>query len=72
MNYSSNSDTITRDFFDSLLIEPRYIDSNLPSTKLELYGRTFDTPIITAALSHLTTDEEYIQSVEYVKKRLSI
>lgn len=53
MNYSSNSDTITRDYFDSLLIESRYIDSDLPSTKFELYGRTFDTPIMTAALSHL-------------------
>ena len=53
MNYSPNSDSITRDFFDTLLIEPRYIDSDLPSTKLELYGKTFDTPIMTAALSHL-------------------
>lgn len=53
MDYSSNSDKITRDFFDSLLLEPRYIDSNLPSTKMELYGQTFDTPIMTAALSHL-------------------
>ena len=58
MNYSSNSDTITRDFFDSLLIEPRYIDSDLPSTKLELYGKTFGTPIMTAALSHLGNTAE--------------
>lgn len=58
MNYSSNSDTITRDFFDSLLLEPRYIDSDLPSTKLELYGRTFDTPVMTAALSHLGNTAE--------------
>ncbi|MCR4954205.1 MAG: alpha-hydroxy-acid oxidizing protein [Treponema sp.] len=53
MEYTANSDKITRDYFDSLLLEPRYIDSTLPSTKLELYGRTFDTPIMTAALSHL-------------------
>jgi hypothetical protein len=53
MNYSSNSDTITRDYFDCLLLESRYIDSDLPSTKLELYGHTFDTPVMTAALSHL-------------------
>ena len=53
MEYTANSDKITWDFFDSLLIEPRYIDSDLPSTKLELYGRTFDTPVMTAALSHL-------------------
>ncbi len=58
MNYSSNSDTITRDFFDSLLLEPRYIDSDLPVTKLELYGRTFDTPVMTAALSHLGNTAE--------------
>ena len=59
MNYSSNSDTITRDYFDSLLLESRYIDSDLPSTKLELYGRTFDTPVMTAALSHLGNTAEY-------------
>ena len=53
MEYTANSDKITRDYFDSLLIEPRYIDSDLPSTKFELYGKTFDTPIMTAALSHL-------------------
>lgn len=58
MNYSSNSDTITRDFFDSLLLEPRYIDSDLSGTKLELYGRTFDTPVMTAALSHLGNTAE--------------
>lgn len=58
MDYTANSDKITRDFFDSLLIEPRYIDSDLPSTKLELYGRTFDTPVMTAALSHLGNTAE--------------
>ena len=58
MEYTANSDKITRDFFDSLLIEPRYIDSDLPSTKLELYNRTFDTPVMTAALSHLGNTAE--------------
>lgn len=53
MDYSSNSDKITRDFFDSLLLETRYLDSGIPSTKMELFGETFDTPIMTAALSHL-------------------
>ncbi|MCQ2580054.1 MAG: alpha-hydroxy-acid oxidizing protein [Treponemataceae bacterium] len=53
MEYSANSERITRDFFDSLLIEPRYLDSGLASTKLNLFGKTFDTPIMTAALSHL-------------------
>lgn len=49
----SNSDDITRDYFDSLLLETRYLDSGLASTRLELFGHTFDTPIMTAALSHL-------------------
>ena len=53
MEYTADSDKITRDYFDSLLLESRYIDSLLPDTKLELYGRTFDTPIMTTALSHL-------------------
>ncbi|MEJ6952244.1 alpha-hydroxy acid oxidase [Natronospora cellulosivora (SeqCode)] len=48
-----NSNQITRDYFDSLLIELRYIDSVIPSTTFELYGEKFSTPIMTAALSHL-------------------
>jgi isopentenyl diphosphate isomerase/L-lactate dehydrogenase-like FMN-dependent dehydrogenase len=48
-----DSDQITRDYFDSLLVEMRHIDAVIPSTKLELYGETFDTPIMMAALSHL-------------------
>lgn len=53
MEYSSNSDKITREYFNSLLLETRYLDSGIPSTKMELFGETFDTPIMTAALSHL-------------------
>ena len=48
-----DSNQITREYFDSLLVEMRHIDSVLPSTKLELYGETFDTPVMMAALSHL-------------------
>lgn len=55
MGKTSNSDQITRDYFDSLLLETRYWDSDLPSTEMELYGSTFKTPIMTAALSHLDT-----------------
>lgn len=58
MEYTSSSDKITIDYFDSLLLESRYIDSDLPSTKFELYGRTFDTPVMTAALSHLGNTAE--------------
>lgn len=48
-----NSDDFTRYYFDSLMLETRYLDSDVPSTKFELFGETFDTPIMTAALSHL-------------------
>jgi len=46
-------DSFTRYYFDSLMLETRYLDSDVPSTKFELFGETFDTPIMTAALSHL-------------------
>ena len=47
------SSKFTRDYFDSILVEMRHIDSSLPSTKLDLYGESFSTPIMLAALSHL-------------------
>ena len=50
---AGDSNRLTREYFDSLLLETRYLDSELPSTKLSLYGERFDTPIMTAALSHL-------------------
>ena len=50
---TGDSNKITRDFFDSLLLEMRHIDSELPSTEFELFGEKFSTPIMTAALSHL-------------------
>ena len=53
MQLTSDSNKITRDYFDSLLVETRYIDSDLPTTKMKLWGEEFDTPIMTAALSHL-------------------
>lgn len=53
MKYTSNPDTITRDYFDSLLLETRYIGSDIPSVGMTLFGEEFDTPIMTAALSHL-------------------
>jgi 4-hydroxymandelate oxidase len=50
----ADSNQITREYFDSLLIEMRHIDAVIPSTTFELYGETFATPIMTAALSHLS------------------
>ena len=53
MQFTSNSDKITRDYFDSLLIETRYLDADIPSTQMTLFGESFRTPVMTAALSHL-------------------
>lgn len=53
-----DSNEITREYFDSLLIEMRHMDAVLPSTKLELYGETFSTPIMMSALSHLNNVHE--------------
>lgn len=49
---AGSADSFTRYYFDTLMVETRYMDSDLPSTKLNLFGETFDTPIMTAALSH--------------------
>lgn len=46
---------ITREYFDSLLLEFRLMDGIIPSTEFNLYGETFSSPIMTAALSHLKT-----------------
>lgn len=48
-----DSNRITREYLDSLLVETRLIGSVLPCTELELYGHTFSTPVMMAALSHL-------------------
>ena len=49
----TSSDAITRAYFDSLLVEMRHLDAVKPSTAFELYGKTFSTPVMTGALSHL-------------------
>ena len=53
MEFTSNPDKITRDYFDSLLLETRYVDAAVPTTGMKLFGTDFATPIMTAALSHL-------------------
>lgn len=45
----------TREYFDSLLLEMRLVDSVIPDTSFELYGEKFASPIMTAALSHMGT-----------------
>lgn len=50
---AGDSERITREYFDSLLVEMRHIDSVEPSTECTVYGKTFTTPVMMAALSHL-------------------
>lgn len=47
------SDQITRDYLDRWLFEVRHVDSVLADTSVNLFGKTYDAPVTTAALSHL-------------------
>ena len=58
-NRPGDSDRITRDYFDSLLLEMRHLDGRKPDTTFQLYGETFDTPIMMAALSHLNNVHDH-------------
>lgn len=53
MGNRGDSNEITRQFYDDILIKTRYIDSDFPNMKTTIFGREFSTPIATAALSHL-------------------
>lgn len=48
-----DTNLITRQYFDEILVEMRHMDGVTPDTTLELYGERFATPVMMAALSHL-------------------
>ncbi len=48
-----DSIAINRKYLDHLLVESRVVGAAHPDTRTELFGCGFDTPIMTAALSHL-------------------
>jgi isopentenyl diphosphate isomerase/L-lactate dehydrogenase-like FMN-dependent dehydrogenase len=48
-----NSETITREYFDSLQVELRTIDAVEASLGVELFGASFATPVMVSALSGL-------------------
>lgn len=48
-----DTNRITREYFDEILVEMRHFDGVKPDLTLELYGKTFSTPVMMAALSHL-------------------
>ena len=50
---SGDSIAINRRYLDSLLVEGRIVGAVHPTAATTLLGHTFDTPIMTAALSHL-------------------
>ena len=50
---TSSSDVITRAYLDSLLVEVRHLDAVMPDTSMTVFGKTFATPVATAALSHM-------------------
>jgi isopentenyl diphosphate isomerase/L-lactate dehydrogenase-like FMN-dependent dehydrogenase len=48
-----DSTEIAREYFDSLTLEFRMIDAVVASTEMNLFGETFATPVMVAALSRL-------------------
>lgn len=50
---AGNPQRLTREYFDSLQVELRMIDAVEASTRMELFGRTFATPVMVATLSFL-------------------
>ena len=50
---AGDSNMITRQYMDSLMIETRYMNSASPDLTVHLFGKTFRSPVMTAALSHL-------------------
>ena len=53
-----SSDKITRQYLDSLLVEVRHIDAEIPDTRFSCFGKSFAAPITTGALSHLHRTRE--------------
>ena len=52
-NLPGDSIQIAREYMDSLLVESRLLGAVKPTAKLDFLGEMFDTPIMTAALSHI-------------------
>lgn len=50
---TKDTNEITREYLDSILIEERLIDAEIPKLDMELWGTTFSTPIMMPAFSHL-------------------
>lgn len=53
MNKKADSIQIARQYLDHLVIEGRIIGAQHPTSEVNVLGMTFETPIMTGALSHL-------------------
>lgn len=53
----------TRDYFDSLLVETRYIDSREPDTSFDIYGKKFTSPIMVS----MPTDLEDVHKTDVIE-----
>lgn len=64
-----NAKQSTRAYFDSIWLEQRLMDAKIPTMEMQLYGETFRSPIMTAALSHLKTFNPDVEDamVQYAK-----
>ena len=51
--YAGDARKITREYFDRIVVEERLIGTAVPDTKTTIFGKTYASPIMTAALSHL-------------------
>lgn len=49
----SDANEITAKYMDSILFEQRLIDSVVADTSTEIWGETFDSPVLTPAFSHI-------------------
>lgn len=48
-----DTNEITREYFDRFVIEQRLIDSAVADTSMELFGKTFSSPVMLPAFSHM-------------------
>ncbi|MDO5540261.1 MAG: alpha-hydroxy-acid oxidizing protein [Eubacteriales bacterium] len=48
-----DSNRINREYLETLMIEQRLIGSELPDMQTEIFGKTFATPVMNAAFSHI-------------------
>ena len=72
---AADANVYNRAFLDSIHVEMRIIDSTEVDTSIELFGRKYDTPIMTPAFSHLeqvfkngnTPMEEYALAAKEVR-----